>query len=720
MDASPHRALGLTDAEYDLICAQLGRAPNPVELAMYSVMWSEHCSYKSSRIHLGRLPSKGPRVLMGPGENAGVVAIDDELAVAIRMESHNHPSAIEPHQGAATGVGGILRDIFTVGARPIALLDSLWMGPQDEPRSRWIFDGVVGGISAYGNAVGVPTVGGELRFGAPYAENPLVNVVAVGIARQDRLVRAIAQGEGNLVVLLGAATGRDGIGGVSLLASSGFDDAAAEKRPSVQVGDPFEEKKLIEACLALLERGIIVGIQDLGGAGITCATSETAANGGVGMELWLEEVPLREDDLAPMEILCSESQERMLAIVEPEHLDEVKAVAAAHEVHAAVIGKVIAPEAEGDFAGQGVLRARMHGEVVAEVPAHSLAEGAPRYDRPRQPPQDREQLRKEEVRLPADWRGLARQVANWPGIDPAAVYQRYDHMLFRNTVVGPGVDAALLRAAAPGVGKSNNAIALSVDGNELWSRADPRKGTVAVVAESFLNLACVGATPIAIVDCLNFGNPEHPEVMWALSEAIDGIADIASALEVPVVGGNVSLYNEAHGRDIDPTPVVATLGLRAMPSQPMPDLRCASGTLVLVDTGEPPSLTGSLAAELLGDRRGAFPSLDVMALSRLLAFLQRIVLAGTPVTAVHNLGRGGLARSLTWIAAASGQGIVADRGLIDATTLLGEHPSRVLVATLQPDSLIADATSNGLRARAIGHFAGHDVRVGALVLASNL
>ena len=488
---------------------------------MYSVMWSEHCSYKSSKVHLRRLPTHAPWVLVGPGENAGVVDVGDGIAAAIRIESHNHPSAIEPYQGAATGVGGILRDIFTMGARPIALMDPLRFGPLEDPRSRWIAEGVVAGISGYGNAVGVPTVGGEVVFDPTYEGNPLVNVLCLGVLPVDRLVLGRGDGVGNLAVLLGSSTGRDGIGGVSVLASAGFGDADADaaKRPNVQVGDPFEEKRLIEACLALLDAGLVVGIQDLGGAGLCCATSETASRGGVGMDVDVSTVPLREPDMEPFEIMTSESQERMLAIIEPDALDEVLTICRRWEVRAAVVGRVT----EG-----GSLRILDRaGEVLGEVPAASLHEDAPVYERP----------------LLARDRGGERDPATvepppdaGPELldllaDPGWVWHQYDHQLFLNTVAGPGGDATVLRLKHPLSGEdTGRALALTTDGNHRWCAVSPRVGTARVVAEAVLNLACVGARPLALVNCCNFGNPEHPEVMWELSEAIDGMTEAVSVL----------------------------------------------------------------------------------------------------------------------------------------------------------------------------------------------
>jgi phosphoribosylformylglycinamidine synthase len=433
-----HRSLGLTDDEFDDIGRILGREPNHLELAMFSVMWSEHCSYKSSRIHLRRLPSEAPHVLVGPGEGAGVVDVGDGIAAALRIESHNHPSAIEPYQGAATGVGGILRDIFSMGARPIATMDPLRFGPLDDPRSRWIAEGVVSGVSGYGNSVGVPTVGGEVVFDETYADNPLVNVLCLGTMPAERLVLGRASGVGNLAVLLGATTGRDGIGGVSVLASAGFGEEAddAAKRPSVQVGDPFEEKRLIEACLELLDRGLAVGVQDLGGAGLTCATSETASKAGSGMDVYVSEVPQREPGMAPFEVLTSESQERMLAIVEPQHLDEVLAIAAKWEVRASVVGEV-------NSSGRLRVLDEPGGTVLADVPAKSLEEDAPLYDRPREAPADLAERRAVDVDAALQSKGV--DVADaLVGMlaDVSWVFSQYDHQLFLNTVEAPGGDAA--------------------------------------------------------------------------------------------------------------------------------------------------------------------------------------------------------------------------------------------------------------------------------------
>jgi phosphoribosylformylglycinamidine synthase len=669
-----HRALGLTDDEAASIEAILGRTPNHLELAMYAVMWSEHCSYKSSRLHLRRLPTEGPAVLVGPGENAGVVDAGDGIAVAFRIESHNHPSAIEPYQGAATGIGGILRDVFTMGARPIALMDPLRFGPLSDPHSRWIAEGVVSGISGYGNSVGVPTVGGETVFDETYQDNPLVNVFCLGLLPVERLVLGRASGVGNLAVLFGSSTGRDGIGGVSVLASAGFgDEDDADKRPSVQVGDPFEEKRLIEACLEMLDADLVVGIQDLGGAGLTCATSETASRGGVGMDVYVSEVPKRETGMEPFEVLTSESQERMLAIVEPRDLDELLDICARWEITAAVVGTVTAG---------GALRIldRPDGEVLADVPAASLHEDAPLLDRPRREPAGRA-ARLADAADPA----LARPTD--PGADlldllydTSWVSSQYDHQLFLNTVVGPGGDAAVLRLKHPTTGEdTGRALAMTCDGNHRWCALDPRRGAALVVAEAVANLACVGARPLALVNCLNFGNPTHPEVMWQLSEAIDGMGEACRALSLPVVGGNVSLYNESRGHDIDPTPVVAVVGLidRLVTAPPGPEL--VAGTRLVVVGPEPDTLSGSQWAWRRGHTAGAPPALDLAA-HRAVCDLVRDLVADGLALALRDTADG-FAVALGEMAATAGVG--ATVRVPDGSGhrwLFGEAPGRFVLA----------------------------------------
>ncbi len=721
-----HRRLGLADDEFASIVGLLGREPTPVELAMYSVMWSEHCSYKSSRVHLRRLPSEGEHVLVGPGENAGVVDVGDGVAIALRIESHNHPSAIEPYQGAATGVGGILRDVFTMGARPIALMDPLFFGELDDPRSRFIFDGVVRGISGYGNSVGVPTVGGQLTFSPTYRGNPLVNVFCLGVLPVERLVLGRASGVGNLAVLLGSQTGRDGIGGVSVLASAGFGAEDQAKRPSVQVGDPFEEKRLIEASLDLLDQGLVVGIQDLGGAGLACATSETAARAGLGMTVDLPAVPRREPGMSPVEIMTSESQERMLAIVRPDSLEQVLATCARHEVRASVIGTVTGTGPDG--VGRLVVRDG-EGTVVADVPAGSLADEAPLYRRPLEPPSDLDARRATgpAARLAAD----ANRAAEWSfdlaadllalAYDPAFVYRQYDHQLFLNTVLGPGEgDATVLRLAAPGVPWQGKGLALTTDANPGWCALDPRDGAALTVAEAVLNVSLAGGRPVAAVDCLNFGNPEHPVVMWQLSEAIDGMAQACRDFEVPVVGGNVSLYNESNGADIDPTPVVGLVGLIDRLERRPPGIDLAEGATLVLLGARSDALGGSrFAAERMKEPAGPLPGLDVVAHLELCAFVRLLASerAGElAVVGLHDVSDGGLALCLAEMCDRSAMGAVVGREAVSSPAeLFSEAPSRVVVATADGAGLLEAAGAAGVPATVLGTAGGDDLVVEGLL-----
>jgi phosphoribosylformylglycinamidine synthase subunit PurL len=726
-----YRALGLTDTEYDEICQVLEREPNHLELALYGVMWSEHCSYKSSRLHLRRLPSVAPHVLVGPGENAGVIDAGDGIAVAIRIESHNHPSAIEPYQGAATGVGGILRDVFTMGARPLAVMDPLFFGQLSDARQRWLVEGVVSGISGYGNSVGVPTIGGELTFDDCYASNPLVNVLCVGALPKERLVLGIASGVGNLAVLLGSSTGRDGIGGVSVLASAGFDgeDGAASlddaKRPSVQVGDPYEEKRLIEACLELLDRGLVLGIQDLGGAGLVCATSETAARGGVGMDVDITAVALREEGMMPFEIMTSESQERMLAIITPRNWPAVAELCAKWEVRANVVGHVVEPVVQGDRA-VGMLRIRrgFDGEILAEVPAASLADEAPLYDRPRLRPADLDDIQRDD---PTEDEPIGSPNDDLLGLllDPEWIYRQYDSQLFLNTVVGPGRDAALLRLAGPGLPASERGIALSTDSNPRWCALDPKVGTALTIAESVANLACVGATAKAVVNCLNFGNPEHPEVMWQLSECIDGMALACNDLGLPVIGGNVSLYNESGGSDIDPTPVVGLLGVLDSLVAPPPGWDWHEGDTVLL-VGErrargaqPFPLGGTQWATRRARRGGRLPDFEPENFLTTVRFVTAEVAAicggaQSDVTAVHDVGAGGLATALAEMVATTGRGLHVQDFSVHAE-LFSEFPGRFVMATGRPDALRERCAAAGVAAKVLGSVMSDRLVIGEFI-----
>ena len=703
-----HRALGLTDDEAAAIEGILGRPPTNLELAMFGVMWSEHCSYKSSRVHLRRLPTEAPQVIVGPGEGAGVVDVGDGIAAAFRIESHNHPSAIEPYQGAATGVGGILRDIFSVGARPIALMDPLRLGPLTDARSRWIAEGVVAGISGYGNSVGVPTVGGETVFDETYQDNPLVNVFCLGLLPRERLVLARASGVGNVALLFGSATGRDGIGGASVLASAGFDeDADGDKRPSVQVGDPFEEKRLIEACLEMLDAGLVVGIQDLGAAGITGASSETSAKGGVGMDVHLSAVHVREAGMEPFEVMTSESQERMLAIVEPDKLPDALAICRRWEVAASVIGEVT---------GSGRLRVldEPGGEVLADIPATALDEGAPVYERPMAPPADLAARRSDQGGPPAPADPAADLLALLA--DPSWVYSQYDHQLFLNTVEGPGGDATVLRLKHPVTGSdTGRGLAITCDGNHRWCALDPRRGTALVVAEAVMNLACVGARAVGLVNCLNFGNPEHPEVMWQLSEAIDGMAEACRALEVPVVGGNVSLYNESRGRDIDPSPVVGLLGVLDRLDRPPPGVTLLDGGQLVLLGPDVRSVAGSRWAWEQGHRTGPAPALDLEAHAAVVALVRDLV-AGGRVAGVHDAADG-VGVALAEMAVRSGIGVDGRAPDADHTWLFAESASRAVVCTPpgSADDVLRAADAAGVPATVLGTATGDRFRIEGLV-----
>jgi phosphoribosylformylglycinamidine synthase len=720
----------LSDDEFEEIRVVLGRDPNHLELALFGVMWSEHCSYKSSRLHLRRLPTTGPHVLVGPGENAGVIDAGDGIAVAIRIESHNHPSAIEPYQGAATGVGGILRDVFTMGARPLAVMDPLFFGELSDARQRWLVEGVVSGISGYGNSVGVPTIGGELTFDDCYASNPLVNVLCVGALPKERLVLGIASGVGNLAVLLGSRTGRDGIGGVSVLASAGFSGEASAsddaKRPSVQVGDPYEEKRLIEACLELLDRGYVVGIQDLGGAGLVCATSETAARGGVGMDVDVTAVPLRERGMAPYEIMTSESQERMLAIITPENLQAVQELCEKWEVRASVVGRVVDPVIGSDGVARAMLRIRdgFDGEILANVPASALADEAPLYDRPRARPANLDAVHADDPTFDEPVSSPNDDLLDLL-VDPAWVYQQYDSQLFLNTVVGPGRDAALLRLAGPGLPKSQRGIALSTDSNPRWCALDPKKGTALTVVEGVMNLACVGATSKAVVNCLNFGNPEHPEVMWQLSESIDGMTEACNALGLPVIGGNVSLYNESAGADIDPTPVIGLLGVVDDLVAAPPGWNWRAGdSIVLVgarhaDGATPFPLAGSRWATRRGRRGGVLGGVDQESLSATLDFVTKEVAGicaggASDVTAVHDALGGGLATAIAEMVAVTKVGALL--GELEAHgELFSEIPGRFVMATSDVEAFTRRAKAAGVSMAVLGTCGGDDLVIGSMI-----
>jgi len=687
-----HRRLGMTDDEYESVIGILGREPLPAELAMYSVMWSEHCSYKSSRAYLRRFPTEAPWVVVGPGENAGVVKLGDGWLAALRIESHNHPSFVEPYQGAATGVGGILRDVFTMGARPIALWDQIRFGPLDDPKNRYLFGGVVGGIAGYGNAVGVPTVGGEIEFDPTYSGNPLVNVMCLGILREEQLVLGTAGEPGNVAVLLGKATGRDGIGGASVLASASFDDGSQEKRPSVQVGDPFEEKKLIEACLELFDGGLVAGIQDLGAAGLACAISEPSGRARVGLDVDLDAVHVRETGMSAPELLMSESQERMMAFVHPENVEAVLAVAEKWEIEASVLGAV---------KPGGTLTVRHDGEIVAEMPAASLADDAPLYDRPSRRPEWLDALWETQGPAQVDSADALLRLLDDPGIGSSAwVHEQYDHMLFLNTLRGPGGDGSLLRIRG-----TTKGLAVSTDGNGRLCLLDPKRGAARLVYEAALNVAMTGAQPLAVVDNLNFGNPEKPEVMWQFRDTVEGISEACEALGIPVVGGNVSFYNETEGADIHPTPVVGLLGLADPIPARIPGLNRAMDGMEIWEVGleATDNLAGSAFQRVVEGRLGGRPTAaDPEVAKQVIALATSLA---RQVDVLHDVSSGGLAVAVAEICIASGIG--AELWVASDARLFSEDPHRFVLA-MAPGAV---SLPTGV-ARRIGAVGGTSLSIG--------
>ena len=643
-------ALGLTEAEYELVCEKQGSPPNQVELAMYSLLWSEHCAYKHSKKLLVTLPTEGPAVVMGPGENAGAVDVGDGLICAFKVESHNHPSAVEPFQGAATGVGGILRDIFAIGARPIAVLDSLRFGEiETSERSRYLLEHAVAGIGHYGNSIGVPTVGGEVYFEGPYEQNCLVNAMALGLGPREQLMRSAAAGVGNVVLIYGASTGRDGIGGASVLASAELGEADDDKRPTVQVGDPFEEKKLMECSLELLELGLIVSLQDLGAAGLTSSACEMASKGEVGIDIDVRKVPLREADMEPFEIMVSESQERMLCVIEPKDVEAVRAICDKWEVSSAAIGEVTDTR---------LMRIYSDGELVGEMPVEALVDDCPIYD-DLAPQKPSEPLYSPPVARLDGSESISEALLALIGSPNIAsrrpLFEQYDPIVQSRTVRRPEqADAAVL--ALP----NGSALAVSIDGNGRRVAADPYRGTLGVVLECASNLACVGAHPLGTTNNLNFGNPEKPHVAWQLTEAVRAIADACTALEAPIVGGNVSLYNEGASGPIYPTPVIGMVGL-------LPDATRA-GRLGFVEEGEAIALVGpfepSLAASELSKLRGEplpdqLPEVDIDAVRDAQAAVRGAVRDGL-IDSAHDIAEGGIVTALAECALAGSIGAAVE------------------------------------------------------------
>ena len=693
---------GLTNEEFEQIRNHLGREPNLTELGIFSVMWSEHCSYKSSRVHLKRFPTEGERVVQGPGENAGAVDIGDGLSAVFKMESHNHPSFIEPFQGAATGVGGILRDIFTMGARPIALLDSLRFGELDLPKNRHLLKGVVSGISWYGNCIGVPTVGGEIAFNDIYAKNPLVNVFCLGIVKTDELLRGQASGVGNPVLYIGAKTGRDGIHGATM-ASDSFDDASAHKRPNVQVGDPFLEKLLLEACLEFLEQRLLVGIQDMGAAGLTSSSCEMASRAGTGIELELADVPRREPNMTPYELMLSESQERMLLVADAGKEEQVIAICQKWGIDAAVIGRVT---------DDGFIRIKEQGTVVAAIPAKALVDESPKYERPAKPAEYQELLQSLTIENLPDVRdagSVLLRLLDSPTIAGKSwVYRQYDHMVGLNTIVRPGSDAAVVRIKG-----TNKALAVATDGNSRYCLLNPYVGGTLAVAEAARNLVCSGAQPIGVTDCLNFGNPERQDIMWQFVLAVEGIADACRILEVPVVSGNVSLYNETNGLSIYPTPIIGMVGLIEPADQVTTQWFQNPGDRVILLGETREDLGGTEYLKVVHYReQGSPPWLNLETEKALYVCMLRLIAEGL-VQSAHDCSDGGLAVALAeccfspHVARGGSLGATiqldAD-GLRTDALLFGESPSRIILSVSpgQAGHVLAIAREHEVPARDIG------------------
>lgn len=695
-----YREIGLTDEEYQRVVEILGRKPNWTETGLYSVMWSEHCSYKNSKPVLRRFPTSGPRVLQGPGEGAGIVDIGDNQAVVFKIESHNHPSAIEPYQGAATGVGGIIRDVFSMGARPIALLNSLRFGELKTPRVKYLFENVVAGIAGYGNCIGIPTVGGEVNVDPTYEGNPLVNAMCVGLIDHDKIQKGVASGIGNPVIYVGASTGRDGIHGATF-ASEELNDESEKKRPAVQVGDPFMEKLLLEACLELIDTGIVVGIQDMGAAGLTCSSAEMASKAGNGIEMNLDLVPQREAGMSAYEMMLSESQERMLVVVEKGKEDQAIALFDKWGLASAVVGTVT---------DDGMLRLVHHGEVVANVPVKSLADDAPVYHRVSAVPAYYEANAAVDpvagISESADLNETLKAVLSQPTVASKEwVYQQYDHIVRANTAVKPGSDAAVVMVRG-----TRKALAMSTDCNGRYVYLDPKVGGAIAVAESARNVVCSGAEPLAITDCLNFGSPEKPEVFWQFENAVDGMSEACLALNTPVIGGNVSFYNERSGDAIYPTPTVGMVGLIADVDHITTQHFKREGDVIILLGETYAELGGSEYQKLVtGGISGRPPQLDLQKE----ASLQQLVLTAIRqglVKSAHDLSEGGLAVALA--ESCFGEEIGA---MVELTTelradvaLFSESQSRILLSVDadQADAVLAMAEQLSVPARVIGKTGG--------------
>ncbi len=691
VDAALAAEHGIKGDEYKTMLEIMGRTPSFTELGIFSVMWSEHCSYKSSRIHLKKLPTQAPWVIQGPGENAGVIDIGGGLAAVFKIESHNHPSFIEPYQGAATGVGGILRDVFTMGARPIAIMDALRFGEPSHPKTRHLIAGVVSGIGGYGNCMGIPTVGGETEFHASYNGNILVNAMTVGIAPADRIFYAKAAGLGNPVVYVGSKTGRDGIHGATM-ASAEFDDKSDEKRPTVQVGDPFTEKLLLEACLELMATDAIVSIQDMGAAGLTSSSVEMAGKGGLGIELDIDKVPMRETGMTAYEVMLSESQERMLMVLKPGREDVARRIFEKWELDFAVVGRLT---------DTGRLVVKRGGKVEADIPVDPLVAKSPVYDRPAEPTPKRPVIDPASLKAPM---GAGEALAKMIGAPNFAskrwIWEQYDHLVRGQTVERPGGDAAVVRIAG-----TNKALAIATDCTPRYCLANPREGGRQAVAESFRNLVSVGARPRAVTNNLNFGNPERPPIMGQIVGCIEGMAEACAALDYPVISGNVSLYNETNGKAILPTPVIGGVGLlEDWRTHVSAALQAPGETLVVIGATRGWLGASAYLRDILGREEGAPPPVDLGAERRNGEFVLTLI-ASRWVSACHDLSDGGLAMAAAEMALAGNTGCALEAGLPALTNeawLFGEDQARYLIATRQPDLVLAAAAARGVPAAAVG------------------
>ncbi len=703
---------GISPEEYERLVTELGREPNFVELGIFSVMWSEHCSYKSSRVHLKGFPTTGPQVIEGPGENAGVVDIGEGLACVFKMESHNHPSFIEPYEGAATGVGGIMRDIFTMGARPVANLNYLCFGTFENKKTSYLVDGVVAGIAGYGNCMGVPTVGGGVFFNDSYAGNCLVNVMTAGIVRSDKIFKGTASGAGNPVIYVGSKTGRDGIHGATM-ASDVFGEGGEERRPTVQVGDPFREKLLLEACLDLFKKDYIVGIQDMGAAGLTSSSVEMASRGKAGIEIDMDAVPQRETGMTAYEILLSESQERMLIVAKKGFEDKVKAIFSKWDLDCEVVGRVIEEEN---------VRILEHGAVAAEIPVTILTDSAPRYDRPAKRPQWQDEIASldmKKIPLPSDYNKVFLELLSSTNISSREfIYTQFDFMVRSDTVVAPGSDAAVVRIKG-----TDRAIALSVDCNPLYCYLDPASGAKAAVAEAARNLVCSGARPLALTDCLNFGNPERPEVMWQFTSAVEGIKEACLKLAVPVIGGNVSFYNETSGKGVYPTPTIGMLGLIEDTALITRQWFQGPGHVIALLGETLPGLGGTEYLRLIhGKECGKGPIMDLGVEKPLQEACLEVIKTGIILSA-HDCSEGGLAVALAESALNPAGSVGVDVALGEDSTLrpdevlFGETQSRILVSLEEKDlkALEDISTQKGVPLKVIGRTAIDGFRIKGLV-----